>query len=123
MEVSLAFLAEVAGMTAQSKEQKVSNRKSNAPSCTPESWHLLFHHHDPVMVHATSVTATGRMLSVTADPAVSHGHVTPHTSSFLQPCYLYSWRKKSVSDAEAVTQTPHLPFLFVDRFNNNHFTN
>ena len=40
------------------------------------------------MVHATSVTATTGVLSHPADSAVSHGHVTSHTSSLSQPCYL-----------------------------------
>ena len=33
-------------------------------------------HHDPVVVLATGVTATGRVLAVLADATVSRGHVT-----------------------------------------------
>jgi hypothetical protein len=70
------------------------------------------------MVHATSITATTGVLSMLADSAVTHAHVTPHTSRLLQSCYLRTWFK-SVSSADAAFRD-HLPFLlFADRFNNN----
>jgi len=64
VEMSLSFLSVVAG--------------------------VIFHHHDSVVVHATSVTTTTGVLSHAADSTVSHGHVTPHTSSLSQPCYHFS---------------------------------
>ena len=73
-----------------------------------------------MVMHATSVTATTRVLSMSSDSAVTHGHVTAHTSSLPQPCYLYINEKcvnlclkKGCSDAT------HLPFYLADRFNNN----
>ena len=73
------------------------------------------------MVHATSVTTTTGVLSCAAHSALTHGHVASHTSSLLQPCYLYTNERKSVSaPIFAETALTHLPFLFADRFNNNH---
>ena len=76
------------------------------------------------MVHATGVTATAGVLSHVADSAVSHGHVTPHTSSLPQPRYLHTVdtpRQQPRLPSEQHAQASHLPlFLFADRFNNNH---
>ena len=58
-----------------------------------------------MVVHATSVTATTGVLSHAADSTVSHGHVTPHTSSLSQPCYLFTREEKSVSVAELILTT------------------
>ena len=60
------------------------------------SRYLLFDHHDSVMMHATSVTATTRMLSVSSDSSVTHGHVSAHRPSLLQPCYLFYKRTRLV---------------------------
>ena len=46
--------------------------------------HLLFLEHDSVMVHTTGVTTPTGMFSVFADSAVTHRHVTPHTSALFQ---------------------------------------
>ena len=51
---------------------------------------LLFLHVDSVVVHATGVTAAGRMLAVATDATVTHRHVTPHTSCLFQPCNLHT---------------------------------
>ena len=100
-------------------------KRADATSGEKTDWHLLFHHHDPLVVHATSVTATTGVLSCAADSAVSHGHVTPHTSSLSQPCYL-NGRKNTVSVEPSwrlfCLPEVDLPFLFADRFNNNDFT-
>ena len=42
---------------------------------TEITWMVLVHH-DPVVVLATGVTATGGVLAVLADATVSRGHVT-----------------------------------------------
>jgi len=82
---------------------------------------LLFDHHDSVMVHTTSVTATTGMLSGSANSTSAHGHVTTHASSFLQSCYLHT--RKGVNTLEYIVHDSHgcdslTIFLFADRFNN-----
>jgi len=59
--------------------------------------YLLFDHHDSVVVHATSITATAWMLSHSADSSMTHGNVSAHRPSLSQPCYLFTNEQLSVS--------------------------
>ena len=59
------------------------------------------------MVHATSVTTTTGVLSCTAHSALTHGHVTSHTSSLPQPCYLTYKRTEKCVRADFCRDGPH----------------
>jgi hypothetical protein len=81
VEVTLSLLSEVAGM--------------------------VFLHHDSVVMHATSVTATTGMLSSATNTTMSHLDVTSHRSCLFQPCDLLN---------ELSFETPTISSK--DRFNN-----
>eukprot|EP00658_Telonema_sp_P-2_P032692 TRINITY_DN24143_c0_g1_i8.p1 TRINITY_DN24143_c0_g1~~TRINITY_DN24143_c0_g1_i8.p1 ORF type:complete len:106 (-),score=24.16 TRINITY_DN24143_c0_g1_i8:35-352(-) len=51
---------------------------------------MVFVEVDAVVVLATSVTATTRVLAVLADTTVSMRHITASLTALLQPCLLYT---------------------------------
>ena len=93
-------------------------------SQTRRIYDLLFHHHDSVVVHTTSVTTTAGVLSHPADSTVSHRHVASHTSSLLQPCYLQNSNEGRWLVCCVLSLRSSLTIsLFADRFNNNALAN
>ena len=69
--------------------------------------YLLFLHHDSVVMHATSVTTTASMLSVSADTTVTHGHVSSHMSRLSQSCDLHRIDEHKVSEVALDSLVPH----------------
>ena len=67
---------------------------------------LLFLEVDPVVMHATGVTAAGRMLSVATDATGTHGNITSILSRLLQSGWLQSTRSDIVF--ECVYVVTHL---------------
>ena len=55
---------------------KASTRRVSCDTYLSEVTRVVLVHHDPVVVLATGVTATGGVLAVLADATVSRGHVT-----------------------------------------------
>ena len=48
---------------------------------------MVFLEHNSVMMHATGVTATSTMLSVSSDSTVTVGHMSSLMSQFFQVSY------------------------------------
>jgi hypothetical protein len=83
-------------------------RHDSRDAYLPEVTRVILVHHNPVVVLATSVTATGGMLAVLANTTMTRGHVTALLAvlvSLLRGNRVRKWVHTRVSEAFEIRVT------------------
>ena len=95
-------LRDINSLLQQDQHTALLSRAARRGSKYSDGWSLLFVEVNTMVMLATSVTASTRVLAVLSDTSLTVGHASTQLAALLQPCSLHRQGRIRSSDAVQV---------------------